>query len=117
VRRGDGQQTKIRQKIFIEQAGQNRGQNTRQPRMSARARFVLVVSGLKPDRERGTWRGLVANSTPPVLHGVSVLLVGNRLGLQISKPDDKQVNANGEKFRVFAKRNQASSTQKSDTAI
>jgi hypothetical protein len=32
---------------------------------------------------------LVANSTRPVFHGVSVLLIGNRLGLKISKPDDK----------------------------
>lgn len=39
---------------------------------------------------------LVANSTRPVLHGVSVRVIGNWLGLQISKPDDKQVNANGE---------------------
>jgi len=39
---------------------------------------------------------LVANSTRPVLHGVSVLLFGNWLGLQSSKPDDKQVNANGD---------------------
>ena len=38
---------------------------------------------------------LVANATRPVLHGVSVLLIGNWLGLQISKPDDKQVNVNG----------------------
>jgi hypothetical protein len=43
---------------------------------------------------------LVANSTRPVLHGVSVLLIGNWLGLQISKPDDNQVNANGEFFRL-----------------
>jgi len=39
---------------------------------------------------------LVSNATLPVSHGVSVLLIGNWLGLQISKPDDKQVNANGE---------------------
>jgi len=39
--------------------------------------------------------GLVSNMTLPVLHGVSVLLIGNWLGLQVSKPDDKQVNANG----------------------
>ena len=39
---------------------------------------------------------LVANSILPVLYGVSVLLFGNRLGLQISKPDDNQVNANGD---------------------
>ena len=43
---------------------------------------------------------LVANSTRPVLHGVSVLLIGNWLGVQVSKPDDNQVNANGEKFRA-----------------
>ena len=43
---------------------------------------------------------LVANSTRPVLHGVSVRLIGNRLGIQISKPDDKQVNVNGEIFRT-----------------
>ena len=39
---------------------------------------------------------LVANLTPPVLHGASVLVVGNRLGLKISKLDDKYVNAKGE---------------------
>jgi hypothetical protein len=39
---------------------------------------------------------LVANATRPVLHGVSVRVIGNWLGLQISKPDDKHVNANGE---------------------
>ena len=39
---------------------------------------------------------LVANSTLPVLHGVSVRVVGTRLGLQTRKPDAKQVNANGE---------------------
>jgi len=39
---------------------------------------------------------LVANSTRPVMHGVSVLLIGIGLGLQISKTNDKQVNANGE---------------------
>jgi hypothetical protein len=39
---------------------------------------------------------LVANSTRPGCGGVSVLVVGNRLGLQIRKPDDKHVNANGE---------------------
>ena len=39
---------------------------------------------------------LVANLTRPVLHGVSVRVVGIRLGLQFSKTDDKHVNANGE---------------------
>jgi hypothetical protein len=33
--------------------------------------------------------------------GVSVRLIGNWLGLQISKPDDNQVNANGEFFLTF----------------
>ena len=47
---------------------------------------------------------LVANSTRPVLHGVSVRLFGNWLGLQIRKLDDKQVNANGEIHPLFAKR-------------
>ncbi len=39
---------------------------------------------------------LVANATRPVLHGVSVRVVGVWLGLPISKPDDKHGNANGE---------------------
>jgi hypothetical protein len=38
--------------------------------------------------------GLVANSTRPVMHGVSVRVIGVWLGLQISKPDDKHGNAN-----------------------
>ena len=38
---------------------------------------------------------LVANLTRPVLHGVSVLVLGIRLGLKIRKPHDKHVNANG----------------------
>jgi hypothetical protein len=47
---------------------------------------------------------LVANSPRPGLHGVSVLLIGNWLGLQISKPDDNQVNGNGEiwLFELFS---------------
>jgi hypothetical protein len=39
---------------------------------------------------------LVAKATRPVLYGVSVLMVGNWLGLQISKLDDSRVNVNGE---------------------
>jgi hypothetical protein len=39
---------------------------------------------------------LVANSTRPVMPGVSVRVVGSGLGLQIRKPDDKHVNANGD---------------------
>ena len=64
-----------------------------------RALFVLVVSGLQQIRERGMWRGLVANSTLPVSHGASVRMVGIGLGLQLSKPDDNHGNANGEFLR------------------
>ncbi len=39
---------------------------------------------------------LVANLTRPVMHGVSVRVIGIRLGLQFSKPHDKHVNASGE---------------------
>jgi hypothetical protein len=39
---------------------------------------------------------LVANSTRPVIDGVSVRVIGIRLGLQIRKPDDSYGNANGE---------------------
>jgi hypothetical protein len=39
---------------------------------------------------------LVANLRRPVIPGVSGRVVGIRLGLQISKSDDKHVNANGE---------------------
>jgi len=42
---------------------------------------------------------LVANLTLPVLNGVSVLVTGMWLGLQISNTDDKHGNANGEFFR------------------
>src|ERR1019366_9928848 len=38
---------------------------------------------------------LVAKLKRPVIDGVSVRVVGIRLGLQISKTDDKRVNANG----------------------
>jgi hypothetical protein len=58
--------------------------------------FVLMVSGLKPVLRGGWGAGLVANATPPVLHGVSVLVVGNWIGLKASKTDDKRVNASGE---------------------
>ena len=61
-----------------------------------RERFVLVVSDLKPDpRAGGCGAVLVANLTRPVIDGVSVRVIGIRLGLQFSKPDDKHVNANG----------------------
>ena len=39
---------------------------------------------------------LVANLTRPVIDGVSVRVVGIRLGLQFSKTDDSYGNANGE---------------------
>jgi hypothetical protein len=39
---------------------------------------------------------LVANLTRPGINGVSVRVVGIRLGLQFSKTDDNHVNANGE---------------------
>ena len=39
---------------------------------------------------------LVANLTRPVINGVSVLVLGIRLGLQFSKTDDKHGNVNGE---------------------
>jgi hypothetical protein len=44
------------------------------------------------------WRGAGFNLTLPVLLGVSVRVIGNWLGLQFSKPDDKHGNANGEFF-------------------
>ena len=43
----------------------------------------------------GQGAGLVAKLTRPVLHGVSVLVIGIRLGFQSSKSHDKHVNANG----------------------
>jgi hypothetical protein len=39
---------------------------------------------------------LVANLTRSGIDGVSVRVVGIRLGLQFSKTDDKHVNTNGE---------------------
>jgi hypothetical protein len=44
----------------------------------------------------GSGAVLVANSTRPVIDGVSVRVIGIRLGLKISKLHDKHVNANGE---------------------
>jgi hypothetical protein len=35
--------------------------------------------------------------TRPVIDGVSVRVIGIRLGLQFSKTDDKHVNMNGER--------------------
>jgi hypothetical protein len=44
--------------------------------------------------ERGA--GLVAKLTRPVIDGVSVRVIGIRLGLQSSKTDDNHGNTNGE---------------------
>ena len=65
--------------------------------MLIRASFVLVVSDLKPVARGGRGAGLVAKLTRPVIDGVSVRVVGIRLGLHSSKTDDKHVNANGGK--------------------
>ena len=59
-------------------------------------RFILVVSGLKPVLRRVTWRSAGCKFDTTSLDGVSVLVIGNWLGLQISKPDDKDVDANGD---------------------
>jgi hypothetical protein len=45
---------------------------------------------------------LVANLTRPGINGVSVRVVGIRLGLQFSKTDDNHVNANGENCAAVA---------------
>ena len=44
----------------------------------------------------GRGAGLVAKLTRPVIDGVSVRVIGIRLGLRSSKTDDKHVNAKGE---------------------
>jgi hypothetical protein len=61
---------------------------------------------------------LVAKLTRPGFNRVNVLVVGIRLGLQFSMPDDKPVNANGEMF-CEATRNLLVqlAMAKSDTAI
>jgi hypothetical protein len=54
----------------------------------------LVVSDLKADLRGVAGRSAGCKADTTRLEGVSVLVVGNRLGLQFSKPDDKHVNAN-----------------------
>jgi len=56
-----------------------------------------VVSDLKPVLRRATRRsaGLKTDHDQSFV-GVSVLVVGNWLGLQSSKPGDNYVNANGD---------------------
>ena len=63
--------------------------------MDARARLSSGGAGFENSSAKGEMGGLVSNSTLPVLLGVSVLMVGIWLGLPISKPHDKDVNANG----------------------
>jgi len=89
-------------KIFIETAGQNRGHDERKTR-DVRSREICPGGVAFENRSAsGGWGAvLVANSTRPVIDGVSVLVIGNWLGLQFSKTDDKHVNANGE----FSRRN------------
>ena len=68
------------------------------PRDVVHARAICPGGvGFETSSASGGWGAvLVANAPRPVLHGVSVRLIGNGLGLQISKPDDKQVNENWE---------------------
>ena len=66
-----------------------------EPVTPVRARFVLVVSDLKPVLRAGDMgAGLVSKLTRPGSLGVSVLMAGIRLGLQIRKSHDGHVNAN-----------------------
>ena len=59
----------------------------------------LVVTVLKPVLRGVSGRRAGCKSRlRPARDWVSVLVIGNWLGLQISKPDDGHVNANGEKF-------------------
>jgi len=65
------------------------------PVRPVRAKFVLVVSDLKPVLRAGDMgAGLVSKLTRPGSLGVSVLMAGIRLGLQIRKSHDGHVNAN-----------------------
>jgi len=60
----------------------------------SRARFVLVVLGLTPVLRRVWGAVLGANSTRPVVNGMSVRVVGIWLGLQLSKPRDQHGDTN-----------------------
>lgn len=60
---------------------------------AVRRRFVLVVTVWSQFCEgMGRSAGSKADHDQACF-GVSVLVIGNRLGLQISKPDDNHVNA------------------------
>ena len=102
---GEINQRKTAGKLSLNQPDRIAAMMSVKPVTSGRARFVLVVSDLKPVlREGGRGAGLVANLTRPVIDGVSVLVIGIRLGLQFSKTDDKHVNANGELFLGIKRR-------------
>ena len=78
-----------------------RGFIIHQSTSSIRASFVLVVPGLIPvprrvTGARGWWQ--IRHDQSHI--GVSVLQIGIRLGLQISKPDDSHGNANGEFIKI-----------------
>jgi hypothetical protein len=84
-------------KIFTERVGQNRGHDERKTRHIRSREICPGGVGFENRSASGGWGAvLIANSTRAGLHGVSVLVIGNWLGLQFSKPDDKHVNANGE---------------------
>jgi hypothetical protein len=63
--------------------------------------------GFETSSASGGWGAvLVSNSTRPGIHGVSVLVVGIRLGLRVlSKADDNHGNANWETCAGVCKRN------------
>jgi hypothetical protein len=87
-----------------EHAGQNCGHDERKTR-DARSREICPGGVEFETRSASGGRGavLVANLTRPVIDGVSVRVIGIRLGLQFSKTDDKHVNVNGE-FSTCRKR-------------
>ena len=64
--------------------------------------IFLVVTVLKSVL-RGFWgrSADLKNVTTRLNNGASVLVIGSRLGSQISKPDDKHVNARGGSFAIF----------------
>jgi predicted metalloprotease len=90
-------------KNFIEPAGQNRGHDERKT-YDMRSREICPggVGFETRSASGGCGAVLVANLTRPGIDGVSVLVIGNWLGLHSSKPDDKHVNANGEAKRKKA---------------
>ncbi len=57
--------------------------------------WVVSVFGTSSARVQGRRAGFEKRARPVIL-GVSVLVVGNRRGLQIRTTNDKHVNANGD---------------------